>query len=282
MEMEVAEMAYGVNRMMTWLCDLVLRPLSVLPLFWSLALFSILFGMIMLLAFARLSNQEALVVIKKRLQGGLLAVRLFQESPSVFLKVQGTILLDSLRYLRHTLKPLAFLLVPFVLILPQLHGRYGLRPLSPAETAVVTVRLGEGLGKETLAAATLTATEGMRVDSAPVRVVSRREVSWRIVAAGEGRYPLTLNIGGTELIREVVVGRRGSLVTALRTGDVVALLLNPGEPPLPRDSGVESIYVEYPEVEMGIIGFDTSWLLWFLLMSIGAGFLFKGVFGVEL
>ena len=57
--------------------------------------------------------------------------------------------------------------------------------------------------------------------------------------------------------------------------------LYPQEPPVPGDSVIESIHVDYPHRELKFFGLTVHWLIAFFIISVVAGFALKGVFGIE-
>ncbi len=131
------------NSLVTSLFDLLFRPLGLMPPLWSLTLVSVATGLIMLVIFGRVSDQGKIRRAKERVQGGLLATRLFRDDLGVFFRVQGRIALDTARYLKHSLKPMAVMIIPVAVILVQLNGRYGLRPLEVGEPALVKIRVSD-------------------------------------------------------------------------------------------------------------------------------------------
>ena len=56
-------------------------------------------------------------------------------------------------------------------------------------------------------------------------------------------------------------------------------LLYPAEEPLPA-GGFESITVDYPEVDVGVLGYQTHWMIVFFVLSIVFAFILRGPMGV--
>ena len=104
----------------------------------------------------------------KRLQADLLEMRLYSSEPALMWRAQKALLRDNLGL------PLAWLFV-------QLDSVYGHSPLAVGGVAVVTVQLKRAL-EPVDAAATLQAPPGIAVETPPIRIIARRQISWRIRA----------------------------------------------------------------------------------------------------
>ena len=272
----------GMNRVLTGAFDLLFRPLSLLGPALSLFLFSAATGLLMVWIFGRVSDQEKIRRTKDRIQGNLIAVRLFQNSAGVFLRTQGRLFVDTLVYMGLSLKPMLVMIVPVLLVLIQLQGRYAVRPLEAGEAAVVKVRVQSGDLLADPAGIGLESRGGVVVETPPVRIPSEREVLWRVRAGAPGRHTLTVHVGEHPVEKDLVVGGTTRLLSARRTGEgVIDLLLNPGDPPLDPSLPVESVSVGYPQPEITFLGWKIHWLVWFFIISIAVGYLLKGVLGVE-
>ena len=273
---------YALNRVMTGGFEVLLWPLRFLGPFWSLTVFSLLTGILMVWVFGRVSDQGAIKRIRGRISGNLIAVRLFQNDIRVFLSVQGRILRDTLTYMRYSLTPMLVLMGPVVLIIIQLHLHYHYRPMEEGEKALVTVRLSEGGIPQATAKIKLVAPEGIQIETPGVWMPSEGEVSWRIRANQEGTHTLVVQSEGEGVTKELVVGPEWRAVSSLRSGgNLFDLLLYPKEPPIDPALGIASIEVAYPELEIRCLGVGVDWLLAFFVLSIAFGFSVKGFLGVQ-
>src|SRR5215831_15106979 len=176
---------------------------------WSLLPISALLGVAMLWVFGRTSNQESIQRTKNRLKARMLEMRLFTDEPRLVWEAQKGLLLANLRFLGLTLRPALFLAIPMVLVFVQLEAFYGRTPLNVGQSAIVTMQM-----KEDLAAASsvpvLQAPDGILVESAPVRVLGERQVSWRIrpVRDVSGSLKFVLPSGTVEKQIEAGAGPR--------------------------------------------------------------------------
>jgi hypothetical protein len=259
----------------------VLFPISLLSGWLSVTLVAIATGPLMMLLFKATSNQLAIQRVRRSIRANLLAVTLFRDSVAVGLLSQGRVLLGALRLLLLALVPLLVMIVPTVLLIAQLGLWYQARPLRVGQETVVSVKLsGEaGTSWPTVQLKPCAAVEDL---SGPVRVSSQREVCWTIRARQAGYHVLTFCVGGHTFEKEVAIGSRVLCVSVSRPEwDWYSVLLNPREAPFDRASAVQSIRIEYADRPGWMTGTD-AWVIYWLVVSLVSGFLFKGVLGVHL
>lgn len=270
-----------VNSIMTAIFDLLLAPFARLSPWYGIAAVSLLTGVVMLLIFRCTSNQTAIRRAKDRIRAHLLELRLYRDDMRVLLRAQKDILLANLAYLGHSLRPLVVMIVPVVLILIQLDAHYGYRPLRPGGAAIVTARFAQGFDLRG-GAVRLIAPAGLRVETPPLRIPSLGEVDWRIGAERPGRYALTLVVGDQRIEKQVVVADSNVRVSPQRVGSSLwAVMMNPGERPLPEGSAVRAVAVQYKPAALPFFRWNIHWLVAFFILSIAFGFALKGVFRVE-
>jgi hypothetical protein len=268
--------------MITLLFELFFRPFKGFAPIWALSVISLLAGVFMLWLFGKVSNQDTIKVVRDRIRGNLLGIRLFGDDIGLLFLLQARVMRQTLTYLRHALVPILIMIVPVLFILIQMNLRFSLRPLKPGESTVVNVTLrdpaalSKGLSLET--------PEGVTVDTDAVRVPSLMEVSWRVRAEAPGRHRVVVRAGDDEAIeKEIVVGERWGKVSPLRTGkSFVDKLLYPGEAPIPSSYSIQSVEVIYPSLAIRAFGWNLNWILVFLVLSLVFGYAFKGVIGVEI
>jgi hypothetical protein len=269
-----------MNRLLTGLFDLVSWPLWGLGSMGVLVFVSFLSALLALWIFGRYSNQEAIRTVRNRIRGNMLAVRLYRDSVPVVMALQGSIIRDTLTYLKYSLVPLPVLLVPFLLILIQLDLHLQVRPLRPGESAVVKAKFSSALELEEQVR--LESPEEIVVETPPVRIAALKEVVWRIRAKAPTRNFLILHRGDQRVPKEVIVGDNQGAVTALRAGNLMDMLLNPGEAPIQESAEVESIQIHYPQRDLSLFGWNIHWMILFFVFSMVFAFALKGVVGVEI
>jgi hypothetical protein len=226
-----------------------------------------------LLAFRRLSDQEALDRVKRRLQAGVYEIRLFKDDLPTIFAAQLGVLRETLRYFRLSLVPMLWLSVPIVALVVQLQFRYGYEGLEPGQSALVEVQVtpeaASGLA-QTGPVLALHAPEGVRIETPPVWVPSLREAGWRVAAERPGDFELVLRVGEQAVTKTLRVS--GSVVSRspVRPSGPLAQLLNPAEAPLPHGSAIEAVRVGYTEADVSLLGWETHWIAFFVLTMVFA------------
>jgi hypothetical protein len=270
----------AVNGAVFWVFQVVVWPLRGMDPLWPILVVSALAGLLMIWGFAVTSNQNAIRRSKDGIRGNLLGVRLFQHDVGVVLKLQAAILRETLRYLKCSLAPVAVLLIPILLILVQMNLLFSLRPLRVGETSILTA---EVLGGSILdASLELEESSAFTLESPAMRVPARSEVSWRIRAEKEGVHTLGFLVDGERFEKTLAVGDSWTAVSPVRTSDWLDLFLYSGEKSFSAQDRVRSIRLSYAPLAVTFLGFQTDWLVLFIVLSIVVAFALKGVLGVEL
>ena len=269
-----------VNQLLTPLFDLACWPFRLLSPIWAITVISLVSGVAMVWLFGRVSDQPSIKVLREQIRGNLIGVRLFQSDLGVVMRLQRRIFGDTMRYMRHALVPMVVLLVPVLLIMTQLNLRFASRPVAPGEQVLVKafVRNAGSLDE----AVTLETTDGIAVETPGVRVPATREVAWRVRALAPGQHQMTVRVGDEFIELHLVAGEKWGPIPQRRTGrGMVDTLLYPGEPPIPATHSVEAVEIAYPGLEMKVFGWTVHWLVAFFVLSMGFGFAFKDLLGVE-
>jgi uncharacterized membrane protein (DUF106 family) len=269
-----------LNATLTKLFNVVFFPLKWMGPMGALTVVSVLVGAFLVWLFGKTSNQDAIGVVRDRIRGNMIGVRLFGDNLGNLMRLQGRIVRDNLIYMKHALIPLLVLIVPVALILVQLDLRYVARPLEPGERAVVNVTVSDPTA---LKSVQLDVPQGVTVETPGVRIKELLQVSWRIRADEPGRYELSAKTGGSSVEKELLVGTDWGAVSRNRTGaGFLSKLLHPGESPISRSEAVESFEVLYPRLDLSLFGWGMNWLIFFFVVSIIGGFLLRKPLGVEI
>jgi uncharacterized membrane protein (DUF106 family) len=274
---------WPILRAITKAFDALLLPFARLHPWVGLTVVSVVTGVVMLFIFGKTSNQTKIAETKAKLRAYVMEMWIFRNSTVVMFKAIGNVLRNNLQYLRHSLRPLVFLIIPVLVIMVQLGIRYQNEPLMPGDTAVVSVNLKDGT-TPSRSGLELVAPKGVRVVSPALRIDAKGEIDWEIKAEQPGRHEIAL-VAGDETVRKVIeVGpsQRVGVVGAIKArANSWNAFLYPGEEPVPPDSVIESISVTYPHRELRLLGLNVHWLVAFFIISVAAGFALKGVFGIE-
>lgn len=271
-----------VNSALSGLFGILVYPFRGIDPVWSLAFFSLLIGVLMLIIFRFTSNQPAIAEAKRKIRAYVYELSLFKDEVGMVLSAQRSILRENMKYIKYAVKPMLFMIIPLGLILIQLDSWYGHRALEPGERAVVSVRLAPG--GDVMSGVTLEAEPGVEIETPALRIPEQERIDWRIRAEEPGEHVLTFNADGQSFTRKVVVSDGGltQLSPAAYSGGVWNILMNPGNRPIPKNPIVEEISVGYPKAEVSALGFKVHWLVIVFVLSIVFGFALKGLFGVEI
>ncbi len=256
--------------------DGVYALLSPLPIWAGLVLLSAVAGVVMLVAFGRLSNQEGIGRTKDDIKANLLSLKLYKDNLRVTFAAQMRLMGAIMRLQGHMLLPVLILSVPMVLALAQMGIRYQWRPLGVGERTTVTLRLGPAYAKG--ATVELEEPVGFAVEAG---VPGGGEMVWRIRGIAPGRHTMWFNVNGEKFAKELVVGDRFERVSPLRPRrSWTSQILYPVETPLTAQEPAETIEIRYPNRESIIYGAD-YWVLTFFVISMVVALLFRPVFNVK-
>ncbi len=249
---------------------------------WGMIWISLVSGILMLIIFRFVSNQEGIKKSKAKVSAYILEMRLFNHDLGKMLAALGKTLASNVLYLRFMLVPLIFIIIPVLIVLIQTGYRYEDRPLQPGEGAIVKAVLKQDFPVIDTPVI-LQAPKGIVVETEALRITALNEIDWRISPQTNGNYELVFYINWKEYRKSLHAGTGLSVLSAERAGSSFSsLLLNHSESRLPEDSPFVSLHVSYPDRVLNIMGFEFHWIVWFFIFSVIFSFAFKGVFKIEL
>jgi len=278
------------NSVLGKIFDLIFFPFRNMSPWVGMILISFLTALLMLFVFRFTSNQKGISQVKNKIKAHLLELRLFKDSLSLSLRAQGNILRYNLKYISYSTKPLLVMIIPLILILIQLNLWFGYEALTPGQKTILKVKLEEGHSPLEINFA-IEPSSGFDIETLPLRIEEEREISWRLQAKEKGVHDLTLIVNGKRLTKKVVVAQKPlSKISPLKVSrNFINELINPGESPYSGNLPVKNIEVKYPAMDMNLFGWSIPWLLgippWLIVyfaLSIIFGFVFKGIFKVEI
>jgi len=274
---------WPILRVITRGFDFLLMPFRGMHPGVGLLVVSVITGVVMLFIFGKTSNQKMITAAKNKLWAYIMEMWLFRNDPRVMFSAIGNVARSNLTYLRHSLRPIVFLIIPVLIIMVQLGIRYANTPLSAGEETIVSVRLAEG-ARASETDIELVAPAGARVVSAPLRMDAKGQIEWRLAIDGCGTGKILFHTPDGDVTKRIAGCGREKLIkvgTIKARANTWNAFLYPTEPPLPRDSIIETISVKYPARDGLLFGLDVHWLIVFFIVSVAAGFGLKGVFGIE-
>lgn len=276
-----------INKLVGNVIELLLAPFEAMHPIVGLAVVSLVTGVVMLVIFKATSSQRRIAEVKRKIHAGFFEIRLFNDDPRAIFKAQAAILRHNLHYLALALVPMIFIMLPLVLVLGQLHFRYGYGGLEPSADTVFTVRLGEEWRDQhsnvERPPVRIDVPEGLQVETPAVWIPSRNEFAWRLRAVNAGTYDVDVSLGEESYAKRVVVseGIAPRAPVRVRPG-FLEELLNPAEEPLPKSAPFESISLRYPDRTIDVFGAGLHWIVVFFVLSIVFAFALRGPFKVEI
>jgi hypothetical protein len=249
---------------------------------WLMLWVSVLTTVMVLLVYKYLSSQEAIKEVKDRVKAHILEIRLFQDDPVLMGRAVRAVLLANLKYLGLNLKPFLIVFLPIFLMLVQMETRFGYRPLLPNESALVRTFWRSAHPGDKGPGPTLLAGDGLSLESPPVRIENGREIDWRIRVDSVHQTGFVLESKDAPVPLQVVVSEKIIPVSPRNVQrGAVEILWHPAGQPLPRDGDLLAVEIDYPRRDFRLFGHTMHWLWPFLVVSLLAGYLLKGVFRVQ-
>jgi len=273
-----------LNTILNALFRVLLFPFRNADPVWGLVWISLITAVGALLIYRYFSAQDAIREVKDHLKAHILEMRLFQHDPVLMGRAIRSVLACNLRYLRLNLKPFLFMFIPVILVLIQMEARYGYRPLQPGDKALVkTSWTSVPEPSSENPGAVLTASQGIELDTPDLRIPGNGEIDWRILVTAEGPASLAFRSGGQE-VRVPVTVARGLVPVSPWNGPRGSLdmLWYPAAHPVPDTGNLVSVEIGYPRRDFRFLGFPVYWMWPYFILTLVAGYLLKGLFGVQL
>ena len=267
-----------ISNVLGWFC---LAPIAVLPGWLSIAIISAVTGFFFLIVFKYTSNQRAIRRVKDDMKAQMLAIKLFKDSLSVTLMAQCRLFKGALLLLVNAIVPMLVMILPMSLLLAQMAPWYQYRPLLPQEHAVLTVELNGNID-ESWQIVNLEYNPSFVETLGPVRILSKRQICWEIKALQDGYHRIMLQTGQQYFEKDLAVGDGLMRISSKRPGwEWTDILMNPVEGPLPPDSIVRSISIDYPGRPATMTGANW-WVAYFFVALIAFAFILKPLVKVQL
>ncbi len=263
------------------LANFLLVPIGLLPGWLSNTVISAVTGVVLLIIFKYTSNQTAIGRARDNVNANMLALWLFKDSMVVTLQSLGRIFKGALLLLVHAVRPMLVIIVPVCLLLMQMCLWYQFGPLQPGEETIVTMKLNGEIDSP-WPNVSIESTPAAEITIGPIRILSNREVHWKIRARESGYHHIAFQVDKRKIEKELAIGDGFMRVSVERPGwHWVDILLHPWERPFDQDSLVQSISIDYPDRISRTSGTDW-WIGYFLLVSLIFAFVFKPVLKVRI
>lgn len=256
-------------------------PIAELPGWLSNAIISAPVGVLMLILFKYISNQDAIQQARDDIKANMLAMKLFKDSLAVIFKAPWGVFRGIAHLLFHSFRPVLVGIVPIMLLVTQMGLWYQCRPLKPGEYSVVTMTLN-GSSESPWPTVTLEPSPTVEITTGPVHIFSQRQICWEIKARQNTSEPLVFQVDDQNVEKELAIGDGFMRISEQRPGWKFGdIFWNPAEKPFTRASAVQSITIDYPQRTSWTSGAD-YWIAYFFAVSIIAALIFKPILKVKI
>ncbi len=170
-----------VNRLLNSVFDLLMRPLERVGVVTGLAVVSLFTAIAILVVVRITSDQRAIAAVKRQIHADLFEIRLFNDDLRAILRAELQLLRHNATYLRLSIVPMLWMLVPAALVIAQLQCFFAYSGVEIGEPIVITAQLKSG---RQLAA--LEVPPAIRVETPAIWVPALNQIMWRIVPAAPG------------------------------------------------------------------------------------------------
>jgi hypothetical protein len=278
-----------LNALLASAFDLLLFPFRQLPPIVGLSVVSLLTAAGMLLVFRAKSDQQRIEQVKRAMVAALFEIRLFNDDLPALFRAQGEMLKQNAAYLRLSLVPMLWMIVPIGLIAAQLEFQYGYAGLTPGQPVLVTAQLRQSTTplaeaaavSPPVPAASLEVPKEIRVLTAGAWFPATQEIIWRVMADVPGEYVLNAKFDGGTFSKTVDATDRVVRRSPVRVATgFVNQMMYPAEPPLPDGGIVTSISVGYPSRAIRVLRWDLPWAIVYLVLSMAFAVALRKPFGV--
>ncbi|MCD6454501.1 MAG: hypothetical protein J7L62_04285 [Candidatus Aminicenantes bacterium] len=258
----------------TKLTDIILYPFKSLPSFWGILWLSFISAVIVLLVYKWVSSPALIRRAKNRIKADILAIRIYKDQWKVILISFFSAMFNVLKYFLLNLMPITVILPVLFFLFVQMEWRYGVRPLNLQEQVIVKVKTNGGTDIN------LHPTQFYKQE-VKVRVPALDEVDFRVRILKKGKWKLILEGEGEKFEKEVVVEKRGEVLSPIRYSyPNLEMLLYPWEP-LIRNPKIKWIRIEYPSTRVSFLGISMHWLIWYLILVVVLVLPVHKKFGIE-
>ncbi len=272
-------MAQKFNYFLTRGCDLLLLPFAKLPPFWGILFLSLVTSLFVLMVYRAISSPSRVKETKNQIKANILAIRLYRDFWQTIVSSFFKSLFYTGKYFVLNLFPLLVVLPLMFLLFVQMDIRYGMRPFRPGESITVKASFTGAIGT---AEAVIAPNAGYRTAMNPVYVDALHEVDWKLQALQKGKADIVITVDGVTFRKNLLIG--GGL-PALSNKKMAASSLEhfiyPVEKLLAPSTPLRSISIQYPARGISFLGFETHWLVWYLVLTMIIALALKNRFGVE-
>jgi len=262
--------------------DVILLPFTKLssPVY-GLIFISVLIGIFFLKIFGFVSNQKGIKKAKNKIRAHILEIALFKDSIVISLQAVIKLLVSNLSYMKFAVVPLFFMVILFSFFYGQLELRYGNAPLNTGSETIFKIKVNEN---SILNDYNIKVSKGLEVTTPALRIKQKNEIYWRIKAIEKGAHSIIIKNKNEEcasfpVYAGNIIARK---IASKNSVYFVDKILYPGLPPLDESSGIKLINLKYPVKKYVFLFLNLNWLIYFFIISVLSGLVFKKFIKVEI
>ncbi len=241
------------------LLDPIFNPIFGPFLSWNPALGVVIIAaiitVIITLAYKFLTDQEKMKHLKGRQKGFQTEMKAHKDNHEKLMSIQKDAMKVNMEYMKHSLKPTLFTMLPILLIFGWMSGALAYDPIMVDEAFTITAEFADGVNGQ---AQLVLDTESSLSSSDAVQIIENGEVTWRLKSETAEEHIFSIETeDSTESITVLVTN--GDL-------DYADVDLNF------EDSDIERISVGYSKLTplggFSIFGWQPGWLALYIIVSL--------------
>ena len=272
-------MLHTINYFITRLFDVILYPFTFVNDFWGILFLSAVSSLVVLVVYKYLSSPEKIKDSKDKIKANILAIRLYRDFWKVILTSFGKSVLYTLKYFSLNLLPLLVVLPVLAPIFAQMDVRYGMRPFTTDEVAVVKAYFNEDV--ENLGIK-LVESDSFKPLMKPVFIKAEKQVNWKVAVQAQEAVDLEIQVGDSTYKKALAAGNyKGAISNKKYSGSKIDHFMYPAEPLFNSGKELNAVYIAHPGKTVNFLGTRIHWLwhylVWVLVMVLGL----RKKFGVE-
>lgn len=274
------EILSGVQQATGHTLDALLGPLDSLSPWYGLLASSVAFAGVVVLAYALISDQQAIARSRQRILAALLSMVIYAHEARAAAGGLVAVPAALLGYLAASVKPLAAISILAIPAFGHLETRYGREPLAPGARTLLSVELADFALHDRIR---LDAGPQIAVEAA-VAVPEENALVWRIRVGEAGVHTVHVGAPGTEPLAKRIGAAPGRAVPARRSaaGRLWRRITDPNEPPIPRDAPVREIEVDHPPRRLWLGETPLAWPVPFVALALAFSWALASLFGLRL
>ena len=267
---------------LTKIFDVLLFPFTKLssPVY-GLIFISALSGIFFLKIFGLVSNQNGIKTAKNKIKAHILEIVIFKDSLVIPLKAFAKLLISNLSYMKFAVVPLFFMIIIFAFFYGQLELRYGSAPLPIGEETLFKISFNENTNLNDYS---IEVNSGLKITTPALRIKQKKEIYWRIKALENGVHSVIIKYNNKKT-ESFPVYAGNIIVHKIPYKNSINFLdkiLYPGLKPLDNSAQIKMINANYPVKKYKFLFFKFNWLIYFFIISVLSGLVFKKFIKVEI